>query len=112
MKFFKYLTLAALVTVAACEEGEAPVIVAPPVTGTVSGVVTLEGAAASGVTVGLSSGVSASTDGSGAYSFTGVTAGSYTVTISGFASDASFAATVMAVTVSSAGQVATANFSG
>lgn len=112
MKFFKYLTLAALVTVAACEEGEAPVIVAPPVTGTVSGVVTLEGSAASGVSVGLSSGVSATTDGSGAYSFTGVTAGSYTVTISGFASDASFAATVMAVTVSSAGQVATANFSG
>jgi len=78
MKFFKYLTLAALVTVAACEEGEAPVIVAPPVTGTVSGVVTLEGSSASGVTVGLSSGVSASTDGSGAYSFTGVAAGGVT----------------------------------
>jgi SdrD B-like protein/carboxypeptidase family protein len=111
MKRFKYLTLAALVALAACDEGEEPPTVVV-VTGTVSGVVTLEGSSASGVTVTLSSGQTGSTDGSGAYSFAGVAAGAYTVTISGFASDASFSATVKAVTISTAGQVATANFDG
>ena len=55
MKRFKYLTLAALVAFAACDEGE-DTVVAPPVTGTISGVVTIEGTAASGVSVQLSSG--------------------------------------------------------
>jgi len=111
MKRFKYLSLAALMAFAACDEGEAPIVV-PAVTGTVSGIVRLETAAAAGIAVALSNGTSTSTDGSGAYSFSGVPAGAYTVTISGFASDASFTATVKAVTISTAGQVATANFDG
>jgi SdrD B-like domain len=111
MKRFKYLTLAALVAFAACDEGnDTPV--APPPTGTISGIVTIEGVGASGVTVTLSSGATAPTDGSGAYSFSGVAAGAYTVTISGFASDATFSSTAKAATISSAGQVATANFDG
>ena len=111
MKRFKYLTLAALVAVAACDEGT-ETVVTPPVTGTISGVVTIDGVGASGVTVTLSSGTTTSTDGSGAYSFSTVTAGAYTVTISGFASDASFTSTVQAATISTAGQVASVNFSG
>ncbi len=111
MKRFKYLTLAALVAFAACDEGE-ETVTPPPVTGTISGVVTIEGVGASGITVTLSSGATATTDASGAYSFSGVEAGAYTVTISGFPSDVSFTATVKAVTISTAGQVATANFDG
>ena len=111
MKRFKVLSLAALVAFAACDEGTEPVV-APPVTGTISGVVTIEGSTASGVSVTLSSGASATTDGSGAYSFAGVNAGAYTVTISGFANDATFSSTAKAATVTSAGQVVTVNFDG
>ena len=112
MKRFKYFALAALVAVAACDEGEDPIIVPTPVTGTISGTVSIESAGISGVNVTLSGGMTASTDGSGAFTFTGVAAGSYTVTISGFASDATFTATVQSVTISSQGQVATTNFDG
>ena len=109
MKRFKYLTLAALVAFAACDEGEDPVA---PVTGTVSGVVTIEGTGASGVTVELSSGQTATTDASGSYSFTDVSAGAYTVSISNLPSDATFSSTSQAATISSAGQVVTVNFDG
>ena len=111
MKRFKYLTLAALVAFAACDEAD-EVIVAPPVTGTISGVVTIEGTGATGITVTLSSGSTATTDGAGTYAFSGVAAGAYTVTISGFASDAAFASSAKAATISTAGQVATVNFDG
>lgn len=111
MKRFKYLTLAALVAFAACDEGD-DVIVGPAVTGTISGVVTIEGTAASGVTVTLSSGTTATTDASGSYSFTDVEAGAYTVSISGLPSDATFSSTSKAATISSAGQVVTVNFDG
>lgn len=111
MKRFKYLTLAALVAFAACDETEEPTV-APPVTGAISGVVTIEGVGASGVTVTLSSGATATTDGSGAYTFSDVSAGAYTVTISGFASDATFTSTSKAATISTSGQVVTVNFDG
>ncbi len=48
MKRFKYMTLAALVAFAACDEAT-EVVVPPPVTGTISGVVTIEGVGASGM---------------------------------------------------------------
>jgi len=108
MKRFKYLTLAALVAFAACDEGE-PIA---PATGTVSGVVTIEGTGASGVTVELSSGQTATTDASGAYSFTDVSTGAYTVSISNLPSDATFSSTSQGATISSAGQVVTVNFDG
>ena len=111
MKRFKYLTLAALVAFGACDDG-GDVVVQPDITGTISGVVTIEGAAASGVTVTLSSGTTATTDASGAYTFAGVDAGAYTVSISGFATDATFSATSKAATIATAGQVVTVNFDG
>lgn len=111
MKRLKVLSLAALVAFAACDEGSEP-IVEPTPTGTISGVVTIEGTARSGVTVTLSSGATATTDGSGAYSFAGVTAGAYTVSITGFPSDATFSSTAKAATITTAGQVVTVNFDG
>ena len=68
MKRLKYLTLAALVAVAACDEGVDPVV-APPVIGTIAGVVTIDAVAAVGVTVTLSSGPTATSDGTGAFQF-------------------------------------------
>lgn len=111
MKRIKVLSLAALVAFAACDEGTEPVV-APPVTGTITGVVTIEGTARSGVSVTLSSGAAATTDASGAYSFAGVNAGTYTVTISGFPTDATFSTTTKGATITTAGQVATVNFDG
>lgn len=111
MKRLKVLSLAALVAFAACDEGSEPT--PPPViTGTISGVVTIEGASRSGVTVTLSSGATATTDGSGAFSFAGVNAGAYTVTISGFPTDATFSSTTKAATITTAAQVVTVNFDG
>jgi protocatechuate 3,4-dioxygenase beta subunit len=111
MNRFKYLAMAALVAFAACDEGEETVIT-PPVTGSITGVVTIDGTGASGVTVSLSSGATATTDGAGSYSFSAVEAGAYTVTISGFASDATFSSTAQAATITTAGQVVNVNFSG
>jgi len=111
MKRFKYLTLAALVGLWACDSGSGTTT-EPLVTGTISGTVTIEGTGASGVTVTLSSGTSTTTDASGLYTFSGVNAGAYTVAISGYASDATFDATTKAATITTTGQVATVNFAG
>jgi hypothetical protein len=111
MKQFKYMALAALVAFAACDEGT-DVVVTPEVTGEIAGIVTIEGAGAAGVTVTASFGETKVTDGSGAYSFTGVPAGAYTLTISGFASDATFSSTSKAASITTTGQVATVNFDG
>jgi hypothetical protein len=105
------MALAALVAFAACDEGT-DVVVDVPVTGDIAGVVTIEGAAVSGVSVALSSGATTTTNGSGAYSFSGVAAGAYTITISGFAADATFSSTSKAATIVTTGQVATVNFDG
>ena len=111
MKRFKYLTLAALVAFAACDEGE-ETITPPPVTGSISGVVQIEGAGVAGISVSLSSGATATTDASGAFTFSGVAAGAYTVSIAGFPADATFSSTAQAATITSAGQVVSLNFSG
>lgn len=111
MKRFKYLTLAALVGLWACDSGTSTPT-EQAVTGTISGTVTIEGTGASGVTVTLSSGTTATTDASGTYAFANVSAGAYTVTISGFATDATFDATAKAATITTAGQVASVSFAG
>ena len=111
MKRFKVLSLAALVAFAACDEGSEPITV-PEVTGTISGAVTIEGTAKSGVSVNLSSGAAATTDASGQYSFAGVKAGTYTVTISGFPTDATFSTTTKGATIATSGHVQTVNFDG
>lgn len=111
MKRFEYLTLAALVAVAACDEGVDPVV-APPVIGTIAGAVTIDAVAAVGVTVTLSSGPTATTDGTGAFQFNDVPYGSYTLTITGYASDATFTTTIKGATIATSGQGVTANFDG
>ncbi len=102
-------TLLALpLAVAACGEDVAP----PPPTGSVAGQVSIEGQGADGVSVSLSSGATTATAGGGSYRFDGVEPGSYTVSISGFPSEASFDATSMPVTVGETGGTATVDFSG
>lgn len=109
MKRLKYFALAALVAFAACDEGNE---VVAPATGSISGVVTVDGSALAGVTVTLSSGQTATTDASGSYVFSDVDVGAYTVTISGMPSDAAFGTTSQAAVITTAGQVVTLNFQG
>ena len=55
---------------------------------------------------------SATTGAGGAYSFTGVEAGSYGVAISDFPADVSFSTVSKTTSITSQGQVATVDFSG
>ncbi len=96
-----------LVPLAACDEGTPP-----PPTGSIEGTVSIEGTGADGVTVTLSNGTTATTAGGGAYRFAGVEGGSYTVTISGYPSDASFDATQASAVIATANQVVRLNFTG
>ena len=109
MKRLKLLAAVALlgIPLAACEEATPP----PPV-GSIVGTVSIEGTGIDGVSVNLSNGNSTTTAGGGSYRFDNVEGGAYTVTISGFPSDATFDATSAAATISSAGQSVTLNFSG
>ena len=76
------------------------------------GQVAIEGTGVDGVSVNLSNGNSTTTSGGGNYRFDNVEGGAYTVTISGYPSDATFDATSAAATISSAGQSVTVNFTG
>ncbi len=95
------------IPLAACEEATPP----PPV-GSIVGTVSIEGTGIDGVSVNLSNGNTTTTAGGGSYRFDNVEGGAYTVTISGFPSDATFDATSAAATISSPGQSVTVNFSG
>ena len=109
MKRLKILAAIAVlgIPLAACEEATPP----PPV-GSIVGTVSIEGTGIDGVSVNLSNGTSTTTAAGGSYRFDNVEGGAYTVTISGFPSDATFDATSAAVTIASAGQSVTVNFSG
>ena len=107
MNRLKLLGAIALLGVLACEEATPP----PPV-GSIAGQVAIEGTGIDGVSVNLSNGNSTTTSGGGNYRFDNVEGGAYTVTISGYPSDATFDATSAAATISSAGQSVTINFSG
>ena len=107
MSRLKLLGAVALLGVLACEEATPP----PPV-GSIVGQVAIEGTGIDGVSVNLSNGNSTTTSGGGNYRFDNVEGGAYTVTISGYPSDATFDATSAAATISSAGQSVTINFSG
>lgn len=113
MRKLKFLTLAALVVFPlwACDEGDEGTV-APPVTGSITGSVTIDGTGVSGVTVTLSNGTTATTGATGSYTISSVPAGAYTVTISGYASDATFATTSQAATIATSGQVVTVDFPG
>ncbi len=109
MKRLKLLAAIAVlgIPLAACEEATPP----PPV-GSIVGTVSIEGTGIDGVSVNLSNGNTTTTAGGGSYRFDNVEGGAYTVTISGFPSDATFDATSAAATISSAGQSVTVNFTG
>jgi len=99
----------------ACDEGTPPPVEPPPPptpVGTISGSVTIEGTAAAGITATLSSGATTTTGAGGNFAFAGVEAGTYTVTISGFPEDATFAQVTQSATIASDGQNVQLNFAG
>ena len=114
LKLLATATLMAL-TFTACDEGTPPPVEPPPPptpVGTISGTVTIEGTAASGITATLSSGATTTTGSGGSFAFSGVEAGTYTVTISGFPEDATFAQVTQSATIATDGQNVQLNFAG
>ncbi len=113
LRLFAAATLTAL-ALSACGEGDPPVEPEPPPTpvGTIAGTVTIEGTAAAGVTAALSSGASATTGAGGDFAFTGVEAGTYTVTISGYPADATFAQVTQSATIATDGETVQLAFAG
>ena len=107
-KLLAAATLLVLPIIAACGEK----IIPPPPTGSIAGQVSIEGLGIDGVSVTLSSGASATTAGGGNYRFDDVVAGSYTVTISGFPTDASFDATSLPAVIGDTGGSVNVNFAG
>ena len=95
MNRLKLLAAVALlgIPLAACEETTPP----PPI-GSIGGQVAIEGTGIDGVSVNLSNGQTQTTSGGGNYRFDNVEGGAYTVTISGYPSDATFDATSQAAT--------------
>ncbi|MDE2988872.1 MAG: carboxypeptidase regulatory-like domain-containing protein, partial [Chloroflexota bacterium] len=105
------LLAAALLVVAlgqACGEGPTP----PTPTGSFAGKVMIEGEGIDGVNVALSSGETVTTAGGGAYRFDDIEEGTYTITISGYPDDASFASASASATLRDDGQLVTVDFSG
>ena len=114
LKLFATATLMAL-TLTACDEGTPPPVEPPPPptpVGTISGTVTIDGSAASGITATLSSGATTTTGSGGSFAFSGVEAGTYTVTVSGFPEDATFAQVTQSATIATDGQNVQLNFAG
>ena len=114
LKLLATATLMAL-TFTACDEGQPPIVEPPPepaAVGTISGTVTIEGTAASGITATLSSGATTTTGSGGSFAFSGVEEGTYTVTISGFPEDATFAQVTQSATIATDGQNVQLNFAG
>ena len=107
IKRLKIFTMAALVVLAACDEGEDGVGVGE--TGTVTGLVSVDGTAQSGVSVALSSVGSVTTDAAGRYTFSDVAAGAYTVTITP-PTGAACPSTSLSAVISTAGQTVTVDF--
>jgi hypothetical protein len=115
MKQFKYLFTAAMMAfaVTACDEGSGGTA---PVTGTITGAVTVEGAGQGGVTVTLTGGTASvpqttTTDGSGNYNFPNVPEGTYVVSITP-PDGTTFGTTAQGVTISPTSTGATASFAG
>lgn len=112
-KHFRLLAMAALLVLplAACDEGD-DTATPTPVTGTITGSVTVDATGLSAVTVTLSSGATQTTSATGGYTFTNVAAGAYTVAISGAPTDVTFPATTKSAVIASAGQSITVDFPG
>ena len=100
-----------LLPLAACDDDD-DIVVPDTVTGSISGIVTIDATGASGITVTLSSGASETTSLGGQYTFTDVAEGAYTVSISGQAADVAFPSTGQSAVIATDGQVVTVNFAG
>ena len=119
LSFAGVALLALTIGVVGCDDDAAVTPVAPPpppapIFGTVSGMVSVEGSGLAGVNVNLSGAASqsASTGSSGGYSFDNVPAGTHSVQISGAPDEVTFGSIATAVTITTSGQTATADFSG
>ena len=108
LKLLAAAMLLALPIISACGEDIPP----PPPTGLIDGLVSIEGQGTDGVSVTLSNGAVATTANGGMFRFDGVEAGAYTVTISNYPDDASFAQTSAAATIATDGETVTINFPG
>ncbi|MXW17795.1 MAG: hypothetical protein F4123_09075 [Gemmatimonadetes bacterium] len=108
LKLLAAAMLLALPIISAC--GDDPPL--PPPTGSIDGLVSVEGQGQDGISVTLSNGAAATTANGGMFRFDGVEAGAYTVTISNYPDDASFAQTSSAATIAADGETITVNFPG
>jgi hypothetical protein len=97
-----------------CDSGGPKLPVEEPFQGTVQGAVLAEQASLAGVTVQLTGArfLSAQTSGSGAFSFTGLPEGQYSVTIAGFPQDIEFSVTSKPATVAKGSPTARVDFNG
>ena len=107
LKLLAAATLLAVPLINACGEDLQPTPV-----GTISGQVVIEGEQQAGVTAKLNTGETATTTSTGSFTFENIVAGSYDVTISGFAEDGSFDKTKQSATIATDGQKVTVNFNG
>lgn len=112
MKRFKYLAVAAMVALGACDEGGD---LSPPeeITGSLTVNVSAEGENVD-VTVAIAGPESRSeaTGADGTVTFAGVEAGAYAVTINGIPSGFAFATTAQTATIDTDGETVTVSFSG
>ena len=108
LKLLAAAMLLALPIISACGETPPP----PPPTGSIDGLVSIEGQGIDGVSVTLSNGATVTTANGGMFRFDGVEAGAYTVTISNYPDDASFDQTSAAATIATDGENVTVNFPG
>ena len=108
LKLLAAAMLLAVPIISACGDEVPP----PPPTGSINGLVSIEGQGVDAVSVTLSNGASATTANGGMFRFDGVEAGAYTVTISNYPADASFDQTSEAATIATDGETVTINFPG
>ena len=108
LKLLAAAMLLAVPIISACGDELPP----PPPTGSIDGLVSIEGQGVDAVSVTLSNGASATTANGGMFRFDGVEAGAYTVTISNYPADASFDQTSAAATIANDGETVTVNFPG
>ncbi|MYH51349.1 MAG: hypothetical protein F4139_00195 [Gemmatimonadetes bacterium] len=108
LKLLAAAMLLALPIISACGDDVPP----PPPTGSIDGLVSIEGQGQDGISVTLSNGATVTTANGGMFRFDGVEAGAYTVTISNYPDDASFNQTSAAATIATDGENVTVNFPG
>ena len=107
-KLLAMATLLAIPLVNACGDDPVP----PTPTGSIAGLVTIEGQGIDAVAVTLSGGATATTANGGAYRFDNVEAGDYTITITKYPAGAAFTAASAPATLAKDEEVVTVNFAG